>query len=85
MVGGFLHVLGQSAINPPQKFWDKTYAIVAANYVICLPSGYHFQSVDSYVGDVPANNYIGLPLRAGRRTIAGESARPAHCHGAGDV
>ena len=24
-VGGFLQVLGQSAINPPQKFWDKTY------------------------------------------------------------
>ena len=65
-VGGFLHVLGQSAINPPQKFWDKTYAIVAANYVnYACRLGYHFQSVDSYVGDVPANNYINFTFKGG--------------------
>ena len=65
-VGGFLHVLGQSAINPPQKFWDKTYAIVAANYVnYACRLGYHFQSVDSYVGDVPGNNYINFTFKGG--------------------
>ena len=65
-VGGFLQVLGQSAINPPQKFWDKTYAIVAANYVnYACRLGYHFQSVDSYVGDVPANNYINFNFKGG--------------------
>ena len=65
-VGGFLHVLGQSAINPPQNFWDKTYAIVAANYVnYACRLGYHFQSVDSYVGDVPANNYINFTFKGG--------------------
>ena len=65
-VGGFLHVLGQSAINPPQKFWDKTYAIVAPNYVnYACRLGYHFQSVDSYVGDVPANNYINFTFKGG--------------------
>ncbi|MCG2770940.1 MAG: hypothetical protein L6277_02480 [Desulfobacterales bacterium] len=65
-VGGFLQVLGQSAINPPQKFWDKTYAIVAANYVnYACRLGYHFQSVDSYVGDVPANNYINFTFKGG--------------------
>jgi pyruvate, water dikinase len=65
-VGGFLHVLGQSAINPPQKFWDKTYAIVAANYVnYACRLGYHFQSVDSYVGDLPANNYINFTFKGG--------------------
>lgn len=65
-VGGFLHVLGQSAINPPQKFWDKTYAIVAANYVnYACRLGYHFQSVDSYVGEVPANNYINFTFKGG--------------------
>jgi pyruvate,water dikinase len=65
-VGGFLHVLGQSAINPPEKFWDKTYAIVAANYVnYACRLGYHFQSVDSYIGDVPGNNYINFTFKGG--------------------
>jgi pyruvate,water dikinase len=65
-VGGFLHVLGQSAIRPPEKFWDKTYAIVAANYVnYACRLGYHFQSVDSYVGDVPGNNYINFTFKGG--------------------
>ncbi len=65
-VGGFLHVLGQSAIRPPEKFWDKTYAIVAANYVnYACRLGYHFQSVDSYIGDVPANNYINFTFKGG--------------------
>jgi pyruvate,water dikinase len=65
-VGGFLHVLGQSAIRPPEKFWDKTYAIVAANYVnYACRLGYHFQSVDSYIGDVPINNYINFTFKGG--------------------
>jgi pyruvate, water dikinase len=65
-VGGFLHVLGQSAIRPPEKFWDKTYAIVAANYVnYACRLGYHFQSVDSYIGKMPANNYINFTFKGG--------------------
>ncbi len=65
-LGGFLHVLGQSAIRPPEQFWDKTYAIVAANYVnYACRLGYHFQSVDSYLGDVPENNYINFTFKGG--------------------
>jgi pyruvate, water dikinase len=65
-VGGFLHVLGQSAINPPEKFWDKTYAIVAANYVnYACRLGYHFQSVDSYIGEAPSDNYINFTFKGG--------------------
>ncbi len=65
-VGGFLQVLGQSAIRPPEKFWDKTYAIVGANYVnYACRLGYHFQSVDSYLGDVPADNYINFTFKGG--------------------
>jgi pyruvate,water dikinase len=65
-VGGFLHVLGQSAIRPPEKFWDKTYAIVGANYVnYACRLGYHFQSVDSYIGDLPADNYINFTFKGG--------------------
>ena len=65
-VGGFLQVLGQSAIRPPEKFWDKTYAIVAANYVnYACRLGYHFQSVDSYIGNVPGDNYINFTFKGG--------------------
>ncbi len=65
-VGGFLHVLGQSAIRPPEDFWDKTYAIVAANYVnYACRLGYHFQSVDSYCGPVPGDNYINFNFKGG--------------------
>jgi pyruvate, water dikinase len=65
-VGGFLQVLGQSAIRPPEKFWDKTYAIVAANYVnYACRLGYHFQSVDSYIGKAPADNYINFTFKGG--------------------
>jgi len=65
-VGGFLHVLGQSAINPPTNFWDKTYAIVAVNYVnYACRLGYHFQSVDSYIGDAPSDNYINFTFKGG--------------------
>jgi pyruvate,water dikinase len=65
-LGGFLHVLGQSAIRPPEQFWDKTYAIVGANYVnYACRLGYHFQSVDSYLGEVAANNYIQFTFKGG--------------------
>jgi pyruvate,water dikinase len=65
-VGGFLHVLGQSAIRPPEQFWDKTYAIVGANYVnYACRLGYHFQSVDSYLGELPADNYIHFTFKGG--------------------
>jgi pyruvate,water dikinase len=65
-LGGFLHVLGQSAIRPPEQFWDKTYAIVGANYVnYACRLGYHFQSVDSYLDEVPANNYIHFTFKGG--------------------
>jgi pyruvate,water dikinase len=65
-VSGFLHVLGQTAIRPPEKFWDKTYAIVGANYVnYACRLGYHFQSVDSYCGPVATDNYINFTFKGG--------------------
>jgi pyruvate,water dikinase len=65
-VSGFLQVLGQTAIRPPEKFWDKTYAIVGANYVnYACRLGYHFQSVDSYCGPVPTDNYINFAFKGG--------------------
>jgi len=65
-MGGFLHVLGQTAIRPPERFWDKTYAIVGANYVnYACRLGFHFQSVDSYIGPLADNNYINFTFKGG--------------------
>jgi pyruvate,water dikinase len=65
-MGGFLHVLGQTAIRPPERFWDKTYAIVGAHYVnYACRLGFHFQSVDSYCGPVPEDNYINFTFKGG--------------------
>ncbi len=65
-VSGFLHVLGQSAIRPPERFWDKTYAIVAPNYVnYACRLGYHFSGVDSYCSDTADSNYINFAFKGG--------------------
>lgn len=65
-LGGFLQVLGQTAIRPPEQFWDKTYAIVAANFVnYACRLGYHFQSVDSYCGPLPTDNYVNFAFKGG--------------------
>jgi len=65
-VGGFLHVLAQTAIRPPERFWDKTYAIVAANYVnYSCRLGYHFATVDSFCGPVPDDNFINFVFKGG--------------------
>jgi pyruvate,water dikinase len=65
-VGGFLHVLAQTAIRPPERFWDKTYAIVAANYVnYSCRLGFHFATVDSFCGAVPDDNFINFAFKGG--------------------
>jgi pyruvate,water dikinase len=70
--GGFHPVLGQPASRPPEQFWDKTCAIVGANYVnYACRLGCHFQSVDSYLGEAPADNYIHFTFKGG----AGDDTR----------
>ena len=65
-VGGFLHVVAQTAIRPPERFWDKTYAIVAANYVnYSCRLGYHFTTVDSFCGPVAEDNFINFAFKGG--------------------
>jgi pyruvate,water dikinase len=65
-VGGVLHVLAQTAIRPPEKFWDKTYAIVAANYVnYSCRLGFHFATVDSFCGPDPEDNFINFAFKGG--------------------
>jgi pyruvate,water dikinase len=65
-VGGFLHVVAQTAIRPPERFWDKTYAIVAANYVnYSSRLGFHFATVDSFCGPVPDDNFINFAFKGG--------------------
>jgi len=65
-VGGFLSVLAQTAIRPPERFWDKTYAIVATNYVnYSCRLGYHFATVDSFCGPVADDNFINFVFKGG--------------------
>ncbi len=65
-VGGFLHVVAQTAIRPPEDFWDKTYAIVGHNYTnYSCRLGYHFASVDSYCGPVADENFINFVFKGG--------------------
>ncbi|MFZ5450973.1 MAG: hypothetical protein ACOZF2_03730 [Thermodesulfobacteriota bacterium] len=65
-VGGFLHVLAQTAIRPPERFWDKTYAIVASNYVnYSCRLGFHFATVDSFCGPMADNNFINFAFKGG--------------------
>ncbi len=59
-------VSGQPARRSLEQFGDKTYAIVGANYANFAGGlGYHFRSVDSYLGEVPADNYIHFTFKAG--------------------
>lgn len=65
-VGGFLHVVAQTAIRPPEDFWDKTYALVAEHYVnYSSRLGYHYSSVDSYSGPRRNDNYINFTFKGG--------------------
>jgi len=65
-VGGFFHVLAQTAIRPPERFWDKTYAIVGNNYVnYSCRLGFHFATVDSFCGPVADDNFINFAFKGG--------------------
>jgi pyruvate,water dikinase len=64
--GGLLHILGQTAVRPPEDFWDKTYAIVSGDYVnYSSRLGYHFSTVDSLCGPNLNDNYITFMFKGG--------------------
>jgi pyruvate,water dikinase len=65
-VGGFLHVVAQTAIRAPEDFWDKTYALVAEYYLnYSSRLGYHYSSVDGYCGPRRNDNYLNFTFKGG--------------------
>ncbi len=65
-VAGLLHIIGQTAVRSPEEFWDKTYAVVAADYVnYSSRLGYHFATVDSLCGERTTDNYVSFMFKGG--------------------
>jgi pyruvate,water dikinase len=65
-VKGLLSVMAQSASQPSEDFWDRTLALISANYLnFSSRLGYHFATVDSYCGPVRNDNYITFVFKGG--------------------
>jgi len=65
-LGGFLRVVAETAVRPPEDYWDKTYALVGANYVnFSSRLGYHFSTIDGYCGAQRNDNYLNFTFKGG--------------------
>jgi hypothetical protein len=63
---GLMVIMAQSTSRPEENFWDKTYALVAGEYLNYNSRlGYHYSSVDAYCGDESRNNHIRFSFQGG--------------------
>ncbi|MBI4767930.1 MAG: hypothetical protein HY787_25610 [Deltaproteobacteria bacterium] len=63
---GLMVIMAQSTSRPEEDFWDKTYALLTGEYMNYNSRlGYHYNSVDAYVGDNPDNNHIRFMFKGG--------------------
>ena len=63
---GLMVIMAQSTSRPEEDFWDKTYALLTGEYMNYNSRlGYHYTSVESYVGDDPENNHIRFMFKGG--------------------
>jgi hypothetical protein len=63
---GLMVIMAQSTSRPEEDFWDKTYALLSGEYMNYNSRlGYHYTSVDAYVGDNPLNNHIRFMFKGG--------------------
>lgn len=63
---GLMVIMAQSTSRPEEDFWDKTYALLTGEYMNYNSRlGYHYTSVDAYVGDRPENNHIRFMFKGG--------------------
>lgn len=63
---GLMVIMAQSTSRPEEDFWDKTYALLSGSYMNYNSRlGYHFNSVDAYLGDRPVNNHIRFMFKGG--------------------
>ncbi|MEW6186318.1 MAG: hypothetical protein AB1585_11335 [Thermodesulfobacteriota bacterium] len=63
---GLMVIMAQSSSRPEEDFWDKTYALLTGEYMNYNSRlGYHYTSVDAFVGDNPENNHIRFMFKGG--------------------
>ncbi len=63
---GLMVIMAQSTSRPEEDFWDKTYALLTGEYMNYNSRlGYHYNSVDAYLGDDPEKNHIRFMFRGG--------------------
>lgn len=74
---GLMVIMAQSTSRPEEDFWDKTYALVAGEYLNYNSRlGYHYSSVDAYCSDETQNNHIRFMFKGGgRRPEAGPTGQ----------
>jgi pyruvate,water dikinase len=63
---GFMVIMAQSTSRPEEDFWDRTYALIAREYMAYHSRlGYHYTSVDAYCTDETWNNHIRFLFKGG--------------------
>jgi hypothetical protein len=63
---GLMVIMAQSTSRPEEDFWDKTYALLSGSYMNYNSRlGYHYNSVDAYLGDTAINNHIRFMFKGG--------------------
>jgi hypothetical protein len=63
---GLMVIMAQSTSRPEEDFWDKTYALVTGEYMNYNSRlGYHYTSVDAYLGDRREKNHIRFMFKGG--------------------
>jgi len=63
---GLMVIMAQSSSRPEEDFWDKTYALLSRDYMNYNSRlGYHYNSVEAYVSEVPENNHIRFMFKGG--------------------
>jgi pyruvate, water dikinase len=79
---GFFSILAESAMDPSlehgldSEMSAKNYAIVSENFChLSTRLGFHFSTVESYLGELPAENYIWFYFKGGAADRARKEQR----------
>lgn len=63
---GLMVIMAQSTSRPEEDFWDKTYSLLSGQYMNYNSRlGYHYTSVEAYLGEDQGNNHIRFMFKGG--------------------
>jgi len=69
---GFLSILAESTMDPSLEYGPDSglsainYAVISENFChLSTRLGFHFSTVESYLGDLPAENYVWFYFKGG--------------------